>query len=255
MKNNKGYYSWIHSMKNAALESHFKGREMINEAKKRTDDNSDSEDRYDPKIAAELAKLRQERAGQFTSELERSRRAEEAQKAEAMRPLSLDVEGAEELPDVGIQAHRRAMRKDLGVEDLNGDGVKDANDVVADGQDGVMGNQRIPAGLPKAQWAAARGIQGTKGLGEIPGTHQALRDLTLALDMRSKGEHGELSKYHKQLLKIHDQAARDASISRERNVRADAAAEHADEMLGAGHGPLGLRFESVNQKISRLLNG
>jgi hypothetical protein len=33
MKNNKGYYSWIHSMKNAAMESHFKGRQIINEEK------------------------------------------------------------------------------------------------------------------------------------------------------------------------------------------------------------------------------
>lgn len=33
MKNNKGYYSWIHSMKNAAMESHFKGQQMINEEK------------------------------------------------------------------------------------------------------------------------------------------------------------------------------------------------------------------------------
>lgn len=31
MKNNKGYYSWIHAMKNAAMESQFKGHKMLNE--------------------------------------------------------------------------------------------------------------------------------------------------------------------------------------------------------------------------------
>jgi hypothetical protein len=33
MKNNKGYYSWIHSINNAALQSQFKGQKMLNEAK------------------------------------------------------------------------------------------------------------------------------------------------------------------------------------------------------------------------------
>jgi hypothetical protein len=34
MKNNKGYYSWIHSLKQAAMESQAKGVEMITEAKR-----------------------------------------------------------------------------------------------------------------------------------------------------------------------------------------------------------------------------
>lgn len=33
MKNNKGYYGWIHSMKNAAMESQFKAQQMLNEEK------------------------------------------------------------------------------------------------------------------------------------------------------------------------------------------------------------------------------
>lgn len=33
MKNNQGYYSWIHSLKAASMESHFKGKKMLQEAK------------------------------------------------------------------------------------------------------------------------------------------------------------------------------------------------------------------------------
>jgi hypothetical protein len=33
MKNNKGYYSWIHSLKNAAIQSQQKGFEMLKEAR------------------------------------------------------------------------------------------------------------------------------------------------------------------------------------------------------------------------------
>lgn len=35
---------------------------------------------------------------------------------------------------------------------------------------------------------------------------------------------------------------------------ADIAAEYADEMLGAGHGSLSVRFEDINKKISKMLN-
>jgi hypothetical protein len=35
MKNNKGYYGWIHSLNQAAIESHIKGREMLAEQKAR----------------------------------------------------------------------------------------------------------------------------------------------------------------------------------------------------------------------------
>ncbi len=38
MKNNKGYYSWIHSMKQAAMESHFKGRKMLSEQKEKSEE-------------------------------------------------------------------------------------------------------------------------------------------------------------------------------------------------------------------------
>jgi len=41
MKNNKGYYSWIHSLKQAAIQSHTKGAEMLFEAKKRVEQGPD----------------------------------------------------------------------------------------------------------------------------------------------------------------------------------------------------------------------
>jgi hypothetical protein len=41
MKNNKGYYSWIHSLKQAAMQSHTKGAEMLSEARKRVEQGMD----------------------------------------------------------------------------------------------------------------------------------------------------------------------------------------------------------------------
>jgi hypothetical protein len=41
MKNNKGYYSWIHSLKQAAMQSHTKGAEMLSEARKRVEQGPD----------------------------------------------------------------------------------------------------------------------------------------------------------------------------------------------------------------------
>ncbi len=38
MKNNKGYYSWIHSMKQAAVESHLKGHKMLSEQKEKSEE-------------------------------------------------------------------------------------------------------------------------------------------------------------------------------------------------------------------------
>ena len=261
MKNNKGYYSWIHSLNRAAIQSQQNGQRMINEQNNLGPITPTSMAQAGGDYSEYLKLLAQKRSEEAAKKsaqrpaLAASRRAEKAQRAEAQQPVNMSVEGDVEDPSLEARADAWASGRDMKPTDTDMNGVVDAQDVVADAQDGVMGNQRIPAGLPKAQWTAARNIQGTEELGEIPGLHQRLRDLTLALDMRSKGQHGDLSRYHKQLLRIHDQAARDASMDRERNARADAAAEHADEMLGAGHGPLGLRFESVNQKISRLLNG
>lgn len=246
MKNNKGYYSWIHSMKNAAMQSHFNGQKMLNETA------GEDDERFDPKVARKIALSRKIRSSgekaKLQSELQRSAAEEERMRQEIMNP-STENEG-----DMDIDAraaHRYAMgQKDLEVADVTNDGVKDAQDVVADVQDGKVDHQdsRFTAHLPKAQRVAVR--QPTKFGKNIP-LSQRFRDIATALDMRERGQHGELSQYHKELLGIHDAAIRSFA----ENQAAETAEEYADEMLGAGHGPLGVRFESVNQKISRLLNG
>lgn len=56
MKNNKGYYSWIHSMNAAALEAHQKGREMLSEAKSGND-----QEKMTPEQQQTLSQIRAEK--------------------------------------------------------------------------------------------------------------------------------------------------------------------------------------------------
>jgi hypothetical protein len=192
MKNNKGYYSWIHSMKNAAMESHFNGQRMLKEAR---------EDDYDPEVAARIAALRSGRASEMEAHRQRTAEIEAAQRAEIMSGRISPVSAGGESAKKEAKAHARAMKKSglskdvKPAGDLNGDGIASAQDVRIDTTDNVMGNEE-----------------------------------------------------------------------------ADMSAEFADEMMGAGHGPLGIRFEvegkpqkeeenqeirieSVNQKISRFFKG
>jgi len=193
MKNNKGYYSWIHSMKNAAMESHSNGQRMLNEAR---------EDDYDPEVAARLAALRAASAAEIEELKRASAQKETEQRSEIMRGRLSPVSTGGESAKKEAKAHERAMKKSglskdvKPAGDLTGDGVADAQDVAVDASNNVMGDEM-----------------------------------------------------------------------------ADIAAEYADEMMGAGHGPLSVKFteenedesneeeipeiriESVNQKISRFFKG
>lgn len=139
MKNNKGYYSWIHSMKNAALESQFKGQRMLNEA---------NQDDYDPQIAAKIAASRAGRAAEIEKLRQQSAALEAAQRAEIMSGRLSPVSTGGESSRKEAKAHERAMRvsglsRDVKpVGDITGDGVADAKDVQLDAIDGVIGDEQ-----------------------------------------------------------------------------------------------------------------
>ncbi len=138
MKNNKGYYSWIHSMKNAAMESHFNGQKMLKEAR---------EDDYDPEVAARIAALRSGRASEIEALRQRTAEIEAAQRAEIMSGRISPVSAGGESAKKEAKAHARAMKKSglskdvKPADDLTGDGVADAQDVAVDASNNVMGDE------------------------------------------------------------------------------------------------------------------
>jgi hypothetical protein len=90
MKNNKGYYNWIHSMKNAAMESHLKGCEMINEANEKKDVSKTT-----PKTI--------KTAGGDPSvyvEIRRAKHAEKLKQLKDMKPTDVDGSGYVDAFDV-----------------------------------------------------------------------------------------------------------------------------------------------------------
>jgi len=150
MKNNKGYYSWIHSMKNAAMESHFKGRKMINE--------SMSDEEYEKLPQAERIRLAGGDADLFLQmqaakeakrkkPLERSAKEEIARKQEIMSPRAKrlrELEDSEDERAADAAAMRSLQPKDKDLEpagDLNADGMANAQDVAIDAANNVMGDQ------------------------------------------------------------------------------------------------------------------
>lgn len=165
MKNNKGYYSWIHSMKNAAMESHFIGQQKLNEAKEasqgkkrqlneaREDKNWEGpnlprEEFY--KLAKQIADLLKQDGG--------------------ITPESIQKAG-------GDPEEYKKVRE-LKVKDTNMDGTANASDVVAanklDAADGVP-NTKIGPNFTNPLGAQARlemgyGVEGDEELarGEEP---------------------------------------------------------------------------------------
>lgn len=123
MKNNKGYYSWIHAMKNAAMESHFKGKQMINEEKARRGQfNPDDfgpnkpvdhgKPQIDPKVVRAAAQVLAkepttphsiELAGGDAGEYAKIRREKHAEKlasmpkAQDVKPVEFDVDGDDDV--------------------------------------------------------------------------------------------------------------------------------------------------------------
>jgi hypothetical protein len=202
MKNNKGYYSWIHSMKSAAMDSHTRGQQMLTEAtaKKKA---------FDPR-AFETHETRGPVAhGKPEVDPTAVRLAAQELAKTPTSAHSIELAGG----DVGAYTTLRRMKHAEKLGELNKargpvdeKPAGDVEDVVADAQDGTMAD---PDG---SEYHYPEG-------GRIP-------SYPLAAQARQETE----------------------------DIEADIAAEYADEMLGAGHGPLNVRFESLNHKIAKILN-
>lgn len=129
MKNNKGYYSWIHSLNEAALNSHQRGQRMINEAKEVSKGKKKqlNESREDDKW--EGPNLPREEFANLAKQI-----ADLLKQDGGITPESIERAG-------GDPAEYARIR-DLKVNDANNDGIKDASDVVAannlDAADGVQ---------------------------------------------------------------------------------------------------------------------
>ena len=100
MKNNKGYYSWIHSLNRAGLQAQRNGFNMLNEAKKAGRPSSapsdDSDLQYDPTIHAQIAAEKKASGEELSNERRRA-----AMQLRA-KPINLDPNKFDG-PDVGIQ--------------------------------------------------------------------------------------------------------------------------------------------------------
>ncbi len=119
MKNNKGYYSWIHSMKQAAMESHLNGRKMLSEQKERGEE-------YFKEIGKALV------------------RPGEASVVHPDYPEEASMSPAEIYQKIKAEKMARGEGRNLkrirgGENDIVPAG--DANEVHADAQDGVMGDE------------------------------------------------------------------------------------------------------------------
>ena len=129
MKNNKGYYSWIHSLNEAAINSHQIGQRMINEAKEVSQEKRKqlNESREDDKW--EGPNLPREEFYKLAKQI-----ADLLKQDGGITPESIQRAG-------GDPAEYARIR-DLKVNDSNNDGVVNTSDVVAannlDAADGVQ---------------------------------------------------------------------------------------------------------------------
>jgi hypothetical protein len=117
MKNNKGYYHWIHSLKSAAIDSFSKGQEMLQEQKKKIEESK-------------------ERSGYIPSALQHVEKGfrKEGIPAEPHR---------EDMPsETAHQIQAKILAKKMAVgNERQFTTPRDAKSVVADAQDGVMGDE------------------------------------------------------------------------------------------------------------------
>jgi hypothetical protein len=143
MKNNKGYYGWIHSLNQAAMQSQQNGFRMINEA-----NEAKAKKITDP---AKIAKLMGQMP-QPTVINPESPSAHPADVMDAISRLGPSSPGTIKLADgiVGEYVNLRRMKnaerlaqlaQNTGPVDAKPDG--NANAVVADGQDNVMADPKV----------------------------------------------------------------------------------------------------------------
>jgi len=172
MKNNKGYYSWIHSMKNAAMESHFNGQKMINEAKevsqgrkRQLNENRENNDWEGPnlpredfyKLAKQIADLLKQDGGITPESIKRA----------------------------GGDPEEYQKIRDLKVKDANNDGIENASDVVTannlDAADGVQDTKIGP------RFTNPIGAQARLEMGQgVPGDEELVAKLKPEADVEDE---------------------------------------------------------------------
>jgi hypothetical protein len=211
MKNNKGYYSWIHSMKNAAMESHFKGQQQLNES-------SDAE--IKKAIEADRTGRASSEAAKIAQLLKQSQELEARQRAEIMQGRLSRVPTGGESSRAEARAHASAMRKtqvrDVQPVDTNMNGIVSAADVVAHNKlDFADGSPDTHLPIPEAPATQSSSMDPHLVNASI------LEKTAHALRERAAGRHHTLSDEHKHLLAAHDQAHRDLSAEREAEERED----------------------------------
>lgn len=220
MKNNKGYYSWIHSLNEAAIKSQYEGQRIINEAKEvskgkkkqlnenRKDDNWEGpnlprEEFY--KLAKQISDLLKQDGGITPESIERA----------------------------GGDPAEYAKIRDLKVKDANNDGIVNVSDVVSannlDAADGVQDTKIGP------RFTNPLGAQARLEMG-----HGVEGDEELA-----RGEEP-----------LHVRKARDAEMERRYQEEEDGrlAGLPDFENKPAWRG-MGKAFESINRKIGKMING
>jgi hypothetical protein len=127
MKNTKGYYSWIHSLKAASVEAHFKGKVMLEES-----------------LQSGLAKTK---VGINPADLQRAHQELMTSSDGPGRPpkgphINPEYKADATKTSAEIYAEILASKKTTDAKptgvDITGDGQVDANDVAADAEDNNM---------------------------------------------------------------------------------------------------------------------
>ena len=141
MKNNKGYYSWIHSLNGSAMQAHKKGLEMLAEEKARKITNQERM----AQLAAQMQAPKAVEHGKPDVDPAVIRIAAQELAKEPTTPTSIDLAGG----DVGAYVDIRRTKQAEKLADMNkAQGPVDAEPhEPGDGEDGVMADPpltRVP---------------------------------------------------------------------------------------------------------------
>lgn len=263
MKNNKGYYSWIHSLNSAAMESQKRGFEMLNEQKAKKIEGAKAQ-----AMAKELSaqgkfappdrpQFQNAEAEDFQTDLDDYSEEDKTNIVQGVARELKTFEDPQGRPSVVDDPQHKALlaqirsEKDSAPKDTNKNGVVTANDVAADAKDGKI-DGTVGPGFTNPFAAQARIESGFPAKGDRDLVNaRMLQDTVNALQMRAAGRHSELKPHHHELLAAHDAAAEEQAKDhedREYGSRAlDASLEDRPQTSY-------MKMESVSNKISRLLN-
>ena len=291
MKNNKGYYSWIHSLNRAAFDARQKGIDIINEEKAKKASaaaRAKMEAQLDaPPPAPTLRNLDAAVKGKGyggkdaeiidvpdfgrypVSELEvhmagaiNAGMRDKEPDFEAITAHSVDLAGGDPAEFAKIKRMKIAQKsadlaKARGAVDAT-PGTKTPKQIVDDAADGEVadeeGNEyitKLPS-YPEAAQARVDSGFGTNADRDLLNA-RALQDTVDALQLRASGRHSELKPHHHKLLAAHDAAAEEQAREYDASDR-DYGSRALDASLEDRPQKSSMRMESVSDKISRLLN-